>query len=680
MEYPFNQSLGGRPSRSPALSSPSTRGMDHLRMTTSGIPKNEFMPPSMNSQRSPMTQLQSAAPPMLTDFVAAERAGPWNQYVLLPEDGSQAPVMNQANFPTFYNYRNPPTLSVASDSGYASVHKRYPDEVSSLGENPFDPERHPILNTEVHSISNRFGTVDLELPHASGPEPPVVSLPSTDASMTVAKAGFKCSVCGKVLRTKSFLKYVGAGASSNSGLKLTFECRKHNQQHTRPFRCVEPGCNRVDGFSTQNDLDRHNRSLHKNSSSAIGKHYKCTVGHCVDTDKIWPRADNFRNHLIHVHSMSKEEISQRNYLDCRFLYFPVQAGAPPEGNPPASAPRPTRENGSDLLQGICGGPEHPPNFPNSLPNWAVGGYSALPADSSAVPGSGPTMADLEEELQLDPEGVVVQSSIASQPSRHADISRQVQETLSYLPHSRPASALGNIDGRREAQPFQAPPRDARQVEGAVEATSVVESQLTYQNATQKQTTNPNFTALDEEQMNTKSTTAMDFPPHQQPEMPAEFKPDPACSEELETTATMSIDTDGQTGDMGLPEDGAQNEEEMMKLLEGFPPEILSKFVKQKGIRLNTESDCDRDRDRDRDSDGSSTSQKHHCTLCDRKFKRKSELKYVQLLLAHLAAKASLITHYLTEVVADFKQQAHASPRQTLRLHVPWVCQELWQQE
>lgn len=96
--------------------------------------------------------------------------------------------------------------------------------------------------------------------------------------------------------------------------------RKHHQRHTKPFLCAEPGCSRLnDGFSTQNDLARHQRSVHKDLSYTSGKQYRCTLGQCQDKPKIWPRGDNFRNHLRNLHGVSAERTSNRTYLD-RFLY------------------------------------------------------------------------------------------------------------------------------------------------------------------------------------------------------------------------------------------------------------------------------------------------------------------------------------------------------------------------
>jgi len=76
------------------------------------------------------------------------------------------------------------------------------------------------------------------------------------------------------------------------------------------------GCNRTDGFTTQNDLDRHKKSLHQVPS---GKSYVCAVPHCAKKTKVWPRADNFRQHCQRLHKewdlsvlMDRSEASRMN--------------------------------------------------------------------------------------------------------------------------------------------------------------------------------------------------------------------------------------------------------------------------------------------------------------------------------------------------------------------------------
>lgn len=73
---------------------------------------------------------------------------------------------------------------------------------------------------------------------------------------------------------------------------------------SRPFQCHVPGCYRPTGFISQNDLDRHLRSVHRDRT-VPGQWLVCPHGQCANKDpqKLWSRADNFRSHLQRVHSI-----------------------------------------------------------------------------------------------------------------------------------------------------------------------------------------------------------------------------------------------------------------------------------------------------------------------------------------------------------------------------------------
>lgn len=106
--------------------------------------------------------------------------------------------------------------------------------------------------------------------------------------------------------------------------RLTVERRKHADKHNKPHRCEEPSCARVEGFSSRNDLDRHQKSVHKIRS---GKEYRCTLDKCHEIFKLWPRSDNFRAHLKSVHKATEAKVGNRDYLDS-FLHRYAQTTLP----------------------------------------------------------------------------------------------------------------------------------------------------------------------------------------------------------------------------------------------------------------------------------------------------------------------------------------------------------------
>jgi len=72
-------------------------------------------------------------------------------------------------------------------------------------------------------------------------------------------------------------------------------------KHEKTFICHERDCKRAGkGFSTINDLDRHKKSVHK---IGIGnsRSYRCASAGCNNRTKIWPRLDNFKQHLERMH-------------------------------------------------------------------------------------------------------------------------------------------------------------------------------------------------------------------------------------------------------------------------------------------------------------------------------------------------------------------------------------------
>lgn len=68
--------------------------------------------------------------------------------------------------------------------------------------------------------------------------------------------------------------------------------------------CREPGCKRNEGFTTVNDLDRHKKSVHRIGLSK--KSYQCASETCRNREKIWPRLDNFKQHIERMHKGEDE--------------------------------------------------------------------------------------------------------------------------------------------------------------------------------------------------------------------------------------------------------------------------------------------------------------------------------------------------------------------------------------
>lgn len=72
-------------------------------------------------------------------------------------------------------------------------------------------------------------------------------------------------------------------------------------KHEKPHRCDIRGCTRTEGFITINDLQRHKKSVHKIGVDSITKSYKCASSKCKSPEKLWPRLDNFKQHILRMH-------------------------------------------------------------------------------------------------------------------------------------------------------------------------------------------------------------------------------------------------------------------------------------------------------------------------------------------------------------------------------------------
>lgn len=182
---------------SPVLSSLSTQDVDYPTMSTLDA-KDEYMSPALSFQHQTMMAQQSSATPfMLTSFISSQASQPWS---LFPLPGTGLGTMTAPlPAPAYYDYRSAASVSAASDSGYASlpmsVPKPYMDDISSIGEETFDPE--------VQRISSQFGLVAFD---RTDPREAEVPTANPTASGTKPRAKLQCEYCHEIVKTRSVLK------------------------------------------------------------------------------------------------------------------------------------------------------------------------------------------------------------------------------------------------------------------------------------------------------------------------------------------------------------------------------------------------------------------------------------------------------------------------------------------
>ncbi|RSL66812.1 hypothetical protein CEP51_012756 [Fusarium floridanum] len=182
------------------------------------------------------------------------------------------------------NYRNKPISECETlpDSTYGSGLTQSNANISNYGEDP-DPES----NAEAQLVGRDFQSLQLQ-PQSAVDDSPFSSWNRPRPPASIATAPVKgerllpCPNCSKQCRTRSELK-------------------KHMLKHTLPYHCDVRGCSREKGFTSRNDLDRHKRTVHADRSVA-GRFFVCHLEGCAKKKhKLWPRADNFRCHLLRVH-------------------------------------------------------------------------------------------------------------------------------------------------------------------------------------------------------------------------------------------------------------------------------------------------------------------------------------------------------------------------------------------
>ncbi|PVH99496.1 hypothetical protein DM02DRAFT_656337 [Periconia macrospinosa] len=179
-----------------------------------------------------------------------------------------------------YNtYRDGPGSDI-SDSGYYTHHA---NSVSN------EPER---VGQELPEMIYDVGKMTVA---SSSSEPTeVFPLPSDQTSQysgrsaNTGKAVFKCDICKDVSKCPS-------------------DYKKHMLKHDKPHVCDVQGCRRAavgKGFTTKNDLDRHKKSVHRVGVEKGS--YQCASEHCRNRGKIWPRLDNFKQHINRMHKDEDE--------------------------------------------------------------------------------------------------------------------------------------------------------------------------------------------------------------------------------------------------------------------------------------------------------------------------------------------------------------------------------------
>lgn len=238
--------------------------------------------------------------------------GPWNSLRAASQARSSASTATvPASVPNldYTSYRDAPASEI-SDSGYAS---QAAASQSIVNTEPTD------YNRECGDLPVQVNSFSFTAASSSSPPYNIRPLPNRNAdeadttSASRSKTGqtsLLCTICGDTARCPSDYKCVYSSRAylfSAYGVKY----RKHRLKHTKPWKCEEPHCSRKDGFTTINDLTRHKKSVHK--IGGMTKSFRCVDERCKNKDKLWPRLDNFKQHVTRMHGDRNMEDLIRRY-------------------------------------------------------------------------------------------------------------------------------------------------------------------------------------------------------------------------------------------------------------------------------------------------------------------------------------------------------------------------------
>ncbi|KAF2682432.1 hypothetical protein K458DRAFT_405700 [Lentithecium fluviatile CBS 122367] len=244
----------------------------------------------------PRSAMDNANPmdPVMSRVYGGMHDEPWSAVRMRNSSVATArPSYSQPGM-TYGSYREQPqsdidSIAPRSDSGY------YTHPPQSVISN--EPGR---VNQELPSdMTFQVGNISVN----SAPSEPTEVFPMqsdqasqySGRSTTQSKTTYQCSKCKEVSKCPSDYKCVP---------RVSW---KHMLKHDKPHVCDHPGCRRAisgKGFTTINDLQRHKKSVHRIGVQKDS--YQCASENCRNRGKIWPRLDNFKQHISRMHKGEDE--------------------------------------------------------------------------------------------------------------------------------------------------------------------------------------------------------------------------------------------------------------------------------------------------------------------------------------------------------------------------------------
>lgn len=90
------------------------------------------------------------------------------------------------------------------------------------------------------------------------------------------------------------------------------EWNKHMDKHERPYKCTEPGCEKLQGFTYSGGLLRHQREVHKKNGTAKATLF-CPDPNCNrHTGQGFTRKENLNEHIRRRHVTQPSPVGQQS--------------------------------------------------------------------------------------------------------------------------------------------------------------------------------------------------------------------------------------------------------------------------------------------------------------------------------------------------------------------------------
>ncbi|KAF2009845.1 hypothetical protein BU24DRAFT_473015 [Aaosphaeria arxii CBS 175.79] len=193
-----------------------------------------------------------------------------------------------------------------------------------------------------------YGTASYSSPSDQGrshdiPSDAVYTLPRRNVGSTVAEEPNNVFVFNNNSKVDRLSQYSGRSRARSAISGRKYHCvicqevskcqsdhKKHMLRHNKPFKCNLANCKRGGkGFGTINDLTRHKKSVH--GIQVLENSYRCASNACRNKEKVWPRLDNFKQHIQRMHAEENEQdVIRRSAIG-------LQAVLPDRSMPPMDA-------------------------------------------------------------------------------------------------------------------------------------------------------------------------------------------------------------------------------------------------------------------------------------------------------------------------------------------------------